>query len=216
MFVYNYRIFDRYNRSVASLAVLADDDPNWRPNEFRQNLFGYETTVRFPIVKLLDLTASEAELETSDNPFATVVMAHLKALQTHNDSVGRSVWKLRLVRGLYERGFSAKDIRELFRVIDWLMELPSPLENLFWQDVASIQQENKMPFVSTPERVGRRAGMRLGIEALLKVRFGEEGLKLMPEIENVHYDDQLKAILEALGTAKTPDEVRRIWAAPMP
>lgn len=31
MFVYNYRIFDRYDRPVASLAVLADDDPGWRP-----------------------------------------------------------------------------------------------------------------------------------------------------------------------------------------
>jgi hypothetical protein len=27
MYVCNYRIFDRYNRAVASLAVLADDVP---------------------------------------------------------------------------------------------------------------------------------------------------------------------------------------------
>ena len=26
MYVYNYRVFDKYNRPVASLAVLADDD----------------------------------------------------------------------------------------------------------------------------------------------------------------------------------------------
>ena len=31
MYVYNYRVFDRYNRPVASLAVLADNDPAWRP-----------------------------------------------------------------------------------------------------------------------------------------------------------------------------------------
>jgi hypothetical protein len=35
MYVYNYRVFDRYNRAVASLAVLADDDPDWRPGEDR-------------------------------------------------------------------------------------------------------------------------------------------------------------------------------------
>jgi hypothetical protein len=29
MFVYHYRIFDRYNRQVVSLIVLADDRPNW-------------------------------------------------------------------------------------------------------------------------------------------------------------------------------------------
>ena len=30
MYVYNYRIFDRYNQAVASLAVLADDEPSCR------------------------------------------------------------------------------------------------------------------------------------------------------------------------------------------
>jgi hypothetical protein len=40
MYVYHYRIFDRYNKPVASLAVLADDDDHWRPDEFRQSQFG--------------------------------------------------------------------------------------------------------------------------------------------------------------------------------
>ena len=31
MYIYNYRLFDRYNRLVASLAVLADDRAEWRP-----------------------------------------------------------------------------------------------------------------------------------------------------------------------------------------
>ena len=34
MFVYNYRIYDRYDKPVASLAVLADEHANWRPDYF--------------------------------------------------------------------------------------------------------------------------------------------------------------------------------------
>lgn len=34
MFVYNYRVFDRYDRPVGSLALLADDDPHWRPAHY--------------------------------------------------------------------------------------------------------------------------------------------------------------------------------------
>ena len=79
-------------------------------------------------MKLLDFAAHEAVLEASTNPFAKVVLAHLKARQTHGDPAGRHAWKIRLVRGLYERGFSAKDVRELFRVIDWMMELPPALD----------------------------------------------------------------------------------------
>jgi hypothetical protein len=216
MYVYNYRVFDRYNRRVASLAVLADDDANWRPDEFRNELFGCEVGIRFRPVKLLDFTPHEAELEASENPFAKVVLAHLKARQTHDNPADRHAWKVRLVRGLYERGFSAKDVRELFRIIDWLMELAPPLGDLFWQDVAKIQEERRMPFITTPERVGHRRGLRRGIESLLRVRFGEEGLKLMPEIQEVHEEEKLEAILKALETAASPDEVRRVWSPEAP
>jgi hypothetical protein len=216
IYVYNYRIFDRYNRPVASLAVLADDDPDWRPREFRQSLFGCEASLRFPHGKLLDFAAQEALLEASENPFAPVVLAHLKAQETHGNPADRHAWKLRLVRGLYERGFSPKDVRELFRLIDWLMELPPALETVFKQDVVKIQEERRMPYVTSIERVARREGIRLGIRLGLKLRFGEEGLKLMPEIEAIHDEEKLREILNALETAADLDAVRRLWASGAP
>jgi hypothetical protein len=212
MYVYNYRVFDRYNRKVASLAVLADDDPNWRPTEYRSNVFGCESRLSFPTVKLLDFAPHEAVLEASSNPFAKVVLAHLKARQTHDDPVGRHAWKIRLVRGLFERGFSTTDVREVFRLIDWLMELPPMLNSVFQQEVDKIQEENRMPFVMSIERVSRCIGMRKGIETALKIRFGEAGLKLMPEIQEVHEEEKLEAILKALETVGSPDEVRRLWS----
>ncbi|MGB3654026.1 MAG: hypothetical protein WBA41_22840 [Rivularia sp. (in: cyanobacteria)] len=54
MFVYNYRIFDRYKRPVASLAVLADSSSTWRPSQFGYELFGCTVDFKFPVVKLLD------------------------------------------------------------------------------------------------------------------------------------------------------------------
>jgi hypothetical protein len=214
MYVYNYRVFDRYNRPVASLAVLADDDPDWRPTDFRNNLFGCEAGIRFPVVKLLDFAAHEAMLEASNNPFASVVLAHLKARQTHDDPTGRCGWKIRLVRNLYERGFSPKDVRELFRVIDWLMELPPPLVTVFWQEVDKVQAEKRMPYITSIERLGVRRGMCRGIEALLHVRFGAEGLKLMPEIREIHEEEKLEAILQALEAGASLEDVRRIWSPP--
>jgi hypothetical protein len=41
-------------------------------------LFGSRVSFTFPIVKLLDYRARWQDLERSTNPFATVVMAHLK------------------------------------------------------------------------------------------------------------------------------------------
>ena len=69
-----------------------------------------------------------------------------------------------------------------------------------------------MPYVTSIERVEIREALRKGIRSLLKVRFGDEGLKLMPEIEDIHDGDVLEAILQALETANTLDDVRRLWS----
>jgi hypothetical protein len=76
MFTYHYRIFDRYDRTVVSLAVLGDEQSTWRPQEYRYGQWGCEIHLRFPIIKLLDYEWET--LEASDNPFAVVVMAHRK------------------------------------------------------------------------------------------------------------------------------------------
>jgi hypothetical protein len=216
MYVYNYRVFDRYNVPVASIAVLADDEANWRPSEFRQNLFDCDVGIRFPSVKLLDFASKVDELEASANPFAKIVLAHLKARETQGDPANRSVWKLRLVRGLYERGFSVKDVRELFRLIDWLMLLPPPLQFKFSEDISIFQKEKRMPFVTSLERYGEIKGLRKGIKLVLNMRFGDEGLKLMPEIEKIYEEQELETILNALETAASPEEVRQLWASKTP
>ncbi len=40
MFVYFYRITDKYDRPLVSLAVLGDEEQNWRPNRFEQESYG--------------------------------------------------------------------------------------------------------------------------------------------------------------------------------
>jgi hypothetical protein len=212
MYVYNYRIFDHYDRRVVSLAVLADDDPNWRPRSYRDELWGWSLRMDFPPVKLLDYAGHEAELEADPNPFAHVVLAHLKALETRRDPEGRRAWKFRLVRGLYERGFQAEDVRRLFRLVDWLMSLPPGLNRRFWQDIMTYQKERSMPFLTTPERIAMWDTMQLWIEDALRLKFGEEGLRLMPEIKVIDDADKYRAIHQSIVTATSLDEVRRVCA----
>ncbi len=89
----------------------------------------------------------------------------------------RKQWKLNLVRLLYERGYSRKDILELFRFIDWLMVLPEDLENDFWKELTQIEEDKKMPYVTSVERIGIRKGMQQGEIAIIKRqlnrRFGQ-------------------------------------------
>ena len=86
MYTYNYRIYDKYQKFVVSLAVLGDENPSWRPSQFNCQLFGCGIDFRFPVIKLLDYEQRLSELEQSRNPFATVVMAHLQAKATASDT----------------------------------------------------------------------------------------------------------------------------------
>ncbi|KYC41765.1 hypothetical protein WA1_17195 [Scytonema hofmannii PCC 7110] len=69
-------------KDTISLAILCDADPEWRPNRYSFRYPNTRLKFEFGIVKLLDYQNRWAELEASDNPFATVVMAHLKMQQT--------------------------------------------------------------------------------------------------------------------------------------
>jgi hypothetical protein len=118
MYSYNYRLRDRYNCPVVSLAILADESETWRPQQFQDELWGCSTDFRFPIAKLTDYEADWAALEASRNPFAVVVMAHLKTKETHKQPEERKNWRYRLMTALYDQDYSEQDILELDNFLD--------------------------------------------------------------------------------------------------
>ncbi len=197
LFVYHYRIFDRYNRQVVTLAVLTDNRPSWRPDRFAYDLWGCSLEFRFPTVKLLDLADRQAALEASDNPFAVVTRAHLATMQTRQDPATRLRGKVRLVRELYERGLSRDDVLQLFRIIDWMMDLPQGLEQLFKQEAEQIEQEKHMPYVTSIERLAERKGEVEGrakmLILLLEQRFGSPlAVEMLTRVSNATDPQQLE------------------------
>jgi hypothetical protein len=223
LFVYHYRLFDKYNRKVASLAVLADEREDWRPESLGYELWGCRLAFHFPVVKLLDWGRQPGSLETSNNPFALLVLAHLKTQETRANALGRQAWKLRLVKSLYERGFSRAELHNLFRFIDWLMDLPQDLENSFWQEIQHFEEEKRMPFVTSVERIGMERGKKIGLEEgyrqgildgiafLLENKFGSEGKSLLKDIQGIEDTAKLKAIFQGISTALTQDDLRKLW-----
>ncbi len=164
MFVYYYRLFDRYARQVASLAVLGDERATWRPKEYTTALRGCALRFTYPVVKLADYRARRDELEASDNPFATVVLAHLAAQDTRRSASRRRQVKLTLTRRLYERGYSREQVLSLFRFIDWLLALPAKQESAFWREIQAYEEERAMPYITSVQRIGERIGERRGEE----------------------------------------------------
>lgn len=88
VYVYHYRISDRFGQRVATFVVLTDQHRRWRPREFSYELLGTKASLRFSAIKILDYQGREAKLEQSRNPFAIVVMAHLRLLETRRNASG--------------------------------------------------------------------------------------------------------------------------------
>jgi hypothetical protein len=198
MYVYHYRIFDRYGVEVISLAVLSDDDPTYRPAEYRTGRWGCQLVFQFPIVKVLDYGQNWAALEANSNPFAIVVMAHLQA-RAVPAGVERQHWKLRLVRLLYERGCERQAVLELFRFIDWLLVLPEPLEQAFLVDLRHFEEEQRMPYVSSAERLATQQGSLEGSRAMLleaiATRFGAVSEDIIQAVNTIETVEALRALL---------------------
>ena len=120
--------------------------------------------MEFPIVKLLEYQGRESELEKNSNPFALVVLAYLKSLETKKAPDNRFQWKLRLFKLLYQQGYSKQDILELTRFVDWIMKLPKELEERFDEAVTRFEEELRMRYVTSFERIWTEKGVQQGLQ----------------------------------------------------
>ena len=195
MYIYNYRLFDKYNKQIVSLAILGDERSNWRPAHYNSFLWGCKLDFHFPIIKLIDYEENWDNLESSENPFAVIIMAYLKALRTKKNLKDRLWWKLHLVKRLYEKGYIEQEILELFRFIDWLLILPEDLENSFGQTLIEYEEEKKMPYITSIERIGIKKGLEQGLEQGL-----EKGLErgLEKGLEKGIIQDAQESIIDIL------------------
>ncbi len=210
MFVCHSRLFDRYRKPIASLAVLADERPGWRPDTYSHQALDCRIEMHYPTVKLLDWAGSESRLHDNRNPFSVITLAHLATQQTRADPAARYREKCSLARRLYRMGLERRQLIDFFNVIDWLMLLPKSLASAFSDNLMSIEEELKMPYMNSIERLKLEQGMVLGqarmLSRLLARRFGEVPESVKARLEAAT-EDELDAWSDAVLTANAIDEV---------
>ncbi|MBD1846900.1 DUF4351 domain-containing protein [Cyanobacteria bacterium FACHB-63] len=67
---------------------------------------------------------------------------------------------MQLVRQLYEAGYSAEQILNLFNFLDWILALPKRLDTEFWTELKAYEQERQMPYITSVERIGFERGVK--------------------------------------------------------
>lgn len=207
MYIYNYRAFDKFRRDVISLAVLTDDNPNFRPSAYHRAAFGCEVLFRFLMAKVIDYREHWAELETSSNSFAMVVRAFLRALETEGDFHARYTWKKRFLLELHQAGMPHETIRALYKFIDWIMRLPEGLDKELVGEIEKIKEANTMSYITTAERIGMARGIAQGvaqgvvqgvaqsIAVILGIKFGEASENLVRRVQETQHTEVLQKFL---------------------
>lgn len=79
MFTYFYRILDRYEKRITSIALFTDADKEFNPNDYEYEYLGTKLTFQFNTYKIVD--QDEALLFEDDNPFAVVILTAILALK---------------------------------------------------------------------------------------------------------------------------------------
>ncbi|MEO5355330.1 MAG: DUF4351 domain-containing protein, partial [Magnetococcus sp. XQGC-1] len=164
MYTCQHRAYDLHRKPVVGLAILADEEASWRVAEYRREIFGSRVIYHFNTVKLLDYLDQLPALASSDNPFAIVTLAHLRAKQTKNRPLERFQEKGRIARSLYRHGFNRQKIIDLYRFIDWVLGLPPELDAQFWEELSTFEEKQEMPYITSVERMGEEKGRLIGIQ----------------------------------------------------
>lgn len=212
IFTYHYRMYDRYRRPVASLAVLADSGAHWHPSSFAYDLLGCQLGLVFPIVRLHDYADCMAELLAHPNPFALVTAAHLLAQRSRRKPHQRRRAKWRLTRLLYARGWEVQRGSDMLRVIDSMLYLPATLDARFQAALALLERRLAMSYITSFERAGIRRGWQQGqAQMLLEVLAARFGVVAEPARARVAAarPPQLLAWARRAVSAATLDDVFR-------
>lgn len=173
---YDYRIHDRYvlqpgmqsieppSTTVYSLVIFTRgaSGPDWLTAEHQalQNA----QPLRYQAVYLGRWLARWRDLETlaQANPFAMVIMAQL--LAHRHPRADRLSCKVGLVRKLIAKGYAPEESISLLRLIDWLLALPAAQQESYARMLVQIEQESRMAFVMTHERVFTKQGIAIGLK----------------------------------------------------
>ncbi|MDQ7054868.1 MAG: hypothetical protein Q9P14_19025, partial [candidate division KSB1 bacterium] len=100
----------------------------------------------------------------------------------------------------------------------WIMTLPTLLEDQLFNEITEFEEKKNMPVLTTAEKKGIQqgiqrgtiAGLKMALQDILELKFGEAGKKLYQKIEPVEDLEVLQRLRHALKKAKNVAAAEKI------
>jgi len=196
MFIYYYRILDKYQKKVTAIAIMTDDTSD-HPTKYETSFIGTKLIYEFNSYKLKNKTPED--FANTDNPFAIVMEVAWYALKS-NELGDEALYnfKIRLVRRLKELDYDSEKIRVLFNFIKKYVNFENSEINLKFEEQSNIIFKNqgtmgivdaiiddaKRQYIEIGKEEGIEIGEEKGIEIGKKegIEIGkEEGIEIGKE-----------------------------------
>ena len=102
----------------------------------------------------------------------------------------------------------------LFKFIDWVIRLNDAEEIRLWDEIQTLEEVNKMPYITSVERIGRAEGAQLeGQQMILDAldeRFGELPDTVSAAIHQIQDQAQLRLLLRQAIRSESLEEFQSI------
>lgn len=148
MFQYFYRIYDRYDKEIVTLAIMTSPYNSESPTEFHYNYFGTELHYAYNNHKLIDYT--NTTLEQSDKLFSKIVLAAKYKNDTEHNAEKRYTFKEKLMREMIKNDrYSDLEVQAVIYFIDYLLRLPEDLVEQLYNSLTPIIQEEGKTLIHT-------------------------------------------------------------------
>ncbi len=171
IYIYNYRSFDKRLEAgipVISLLILADDDENYRPDEYKVSFVDFELRMKIPMVKIIDFKLKKElreKLEKSTSPIAVVIRTQLKSMEVKKaDDKTKLAAARELMRECYKEGYSKDVVHTMVKFLVWVIRSSKKYEKQLKEEIKKIEEELNMAYVIPWERTAERRGRRKGKE----------------------------------------------------
>jgi len=170
MFTYFYRIMDKFNKAVTSIAIFTDINKHFKPSEYRYSFMGVENTFKYNTYKIID--QDEDALLKSENPFAIVVLTVLLALKKgklpEEDILSL---KVALARALLRKAIPKKKARAMMNFLRYYVRFEKPENAIkFDQEINILTNKNLATMgieeflLQRAEKKGRQVGRKEAIK----------------------------------------------------
>ena len=99
-----------------------------------------------------------------------------------------------------------------------MIDLSPELEQQFTEQLSQYEEEKRMLYVTSVERLAREQGLEKGLlegtEAVLRIRFGSRCESILAAIRQLSNVEILGQVLRAAQTVERPEDLSVVWSSP--